>query len=239
MANQPQKYETQQVKTVRGFEAKKISEMEKDGWELVEQESGKVRTTLSFRRAKKPFSIKSVIGIAAATIVIVSVIVVGTLNESKDAPEQESASPAPTQVQPEQTPGEPTQESEQPLTVETNEDLAILLSNSNNNTYDFWDEFYLKYKRRLIEFDGNIALMQKNRDFKYTYDVLIEAGDYSETSSVGAPFRALRVVVPFGWKKTNPDDLIDQGTNVHVVARIWDYSEGQSFEIKLESTTVR
>jgi WD40 repeat protein len=241
MANQTQKYETQKVKVLRGLEAKKISEFEKDGWELISQEKGKLRSELSFRRPKKPISKSTILGGLALVLIGVLGITYATLSETAVPSNQSSETSVKegTETKNDDEVVDSATEEEQVLTVENSQDLKTLLSNSNDNTYEFWDEFYKKYKSRTIEFDGNIALMEKNPDFDYTYDVLIEAGDYSETSSIGAPFRALRVVVPFGWKKTDQDDQITQGTNVRVVAKIWDYNEGQSFDIKLVSTTVR
>lgn len=240
MADKPLKFETEEVKVLRGFENKKIDEFELDGWELVSQKQGKLRTTLNFRRPKKPIPMKNILGGAALVLIGVISITFASLAENENAPAESSETKISQEATPEETPAaEKTPEAEPIMTVENNEDLATLLSNSTDNTYAFWAAFYEKYKGRTIEFDGNIALMEKNPDFKYTYDVLIEAGQYSETSSIGAPFRALRVVVPFGWKKTNQDDVIVQGTNVRVVATIRGYNEAQTFDIWLVSTTVR
>lgn len=240
MAEKPLKFETEEVKVLRGFENKKIDEYELDGWELVSQKQGKLRTTLNFRRPKKPIPMKNILGGAALVLIGAISITFASLAENENAPAESSETKVTQEATPEETPAaEKTPEAEPIMTVENNEDLATLLSNSTDNTYTFWAAFYEKYKGRTIEFDGNIALMEKNPDFKYTYDVLIEAGQYSETSSIGAPFRALRVVVPFGWKKTNQDDVIVQGTNVRVVATIRGYNEAQTFDIWLVSTTVR
>ena len=48
------KYEYKTVQTVRGTDGLVISKMQKDGWELVEQLPGRLRTTLNFRRPKRP-----------------------------------------------------------------------------------------------------------------------------------------------------------------------------------------
>lgn len=238
MEEKPIRYEKQEVKTLRGLEAKSIEKMEQDGWELVSQDKGKLRATLNFRRPKKPISKKTILLGASAAGVLAAIVIFGAITAEHEgatpttqerASEEATEAPAP----------KPTEDANQILTVENNHDLATLLSNSKENTWDFWGEFYKKYKGRTIEFNGNISLLEKDPDFEFTYNALIEAGNYSETSSLGAPFRAIRVVVPFGWKKTNQDDVIIQGTNVHIVARIWDYNEAQSFEIKLVSTSVR
>ena len=238
MSEKPIRYETQEIKTLKGLEAKSIEKMEKDGWELVTQDKGKLRTTLLFRKVKQPIPKQIILIGVAASLLLVTVISLGAIFGDKSskthAPEKNSSEKIQSTPAP-----KPSENADEILTVENNSDLKMLLSNSNENTYEFWSAFFEKYKGRTISFDGNVAILEKNPDFKYTYDALIEAGNYSENSSTGAPFRALRIVVPFGWNKTNQDDLIVQGTNLHVVARIWDFNEAQSFDIKLISTTVR
>lgn len=47
------KYEHQSVKVIRGREATKVAEMQNQGWELVSQTQGKLRTEMTFHRVKK------------------------------------------------------------------------------------------------------------------------------------------------------------------------------------------
>ncbi|MCX5267228.1 hypothetical protein [Streptomyces sp. NBC_00199] len=69
------KYEFKTVRAVRGTNGLMISKMQKDGWELVEQTQGTLRrSTLSFRRPKKPLP-WPLIGALAAVLGILAVII--------------------------------------------------------------------------------------------------------------------------------------------------------------------
>ena len=127
------------------------------------------------------------------------------------------------------------------LTVENNKDLARLLSDKNGDT-DFWKEFFVKYHGRTFEFDGNIAYMTNTPGYEYTVDCLVEAGNYSETSSVGPPFRAPMINIHTGFKVEDSGDrsTLFQGDNIRIVAKLVDYnSVGQTFEIDIVSTKIR
>ncbi|GAA1758432.1 hypothetical protein [Luedemannella helvata] len=88
------KYEYKTVRTVRGTDGMVISKMQKDGWELVEQAQGTLRSTLNFRRPRKPIP-RLLIGAAAAVLVLI--VVIGVANaisaggEKKDEPDQTAA----------------------------------------------------------------------------------------------------------------------------------------------------
>lgn len=68
------KYEHKTVRTVRGTDGLVISKMRKDGWELVEQSQGTLRSALHFRRPKKPLP-WLLIGVAAAVLVILALVI--------------------------------------------------------------------------------------------------------------------------------------------------------------------
>lgn len=91
------------VKVVRGREAAKIAELTSDGWELIDQQSGPLRTELTFRkiqpqspftklaaefRALAPATRRTVIlvagGFAVAVIALVVVLTVATSGDDKD-----------------------------------------------------------------------------------------------------------------------------------------------------------
>ena len=64
------KYENKTVTTVRGMEARSVAKWEKEHWELISQNPAKLmRTTLIFRRPKKPVP-KWVWAVVAAAVVI-------------------------------------------------------------------------------------------------------------------------------------------------------------------------
>ena len=74
------------------------------------------------------------------------------------------------------------------LTVKNNEDLAAVLA-VKDETDPIIGEFAKKYAGRTIEFDGNIANMMQHGNYKTRYDILIYAGDYSETTAIGPNFK--------------------------------------------------
>ena len=105
------KYEYKTVRPVRGTDAWVISKMQKDGWELVQQVPGTLRSTVDFRRPKKPQP-WLLIGAAAAVLVILAVVI-GTASALSGGDEKKhesdkstaavsekpSATPAPTAVE--------------------------------------------------------------------------------------------------------------------------------------------
>jgi hypothetical protein len=240
MAEKPVKFETQEVKALRGFEAKTIEKYELDGWELISQEKGKLRTTFNFRRPKKPIPMNLILGGAALTLIVVAGITFGSLSENSDTSNENAETQVTQEAESEKTPTvEPTPELEPNLTVDNNKDLARLLADKRGDTA-FWQTFFDKYEGRTLEFDANVGYLELHKDYEYTYDALILAEDFDENSQVGPPFRVEAIVGSYGWHKTNPDDFITIGTNIRIVAELYDYNNrGETFELKIVSTTVR
>ena len=84
--------------------------------------------------------------------------------------------------------------------------------------------------------------MTNTPGYEYTVDCLVEAGNYSETSSVGPPFRAPMINIHTGFKVEDSGDrsTLFQGDNIRIVAKLVDYnSVGQTFEIDIVSTKIR
>lgn len=238
MEEKPIRYETQEVKTLRGLEAKSIEKMEQDGWELVSQDKGKLRTTLNFRRPKRPLPKNLIIVGSAAAIILATVVTIGAITEDKH-----SVNPTPKETATEEVVKTPTPtpsaDQDQILTVENNKDLAtILLPKSEDSS--LWQAFYDKYKGRTIEFDANVADMRLLGDSQYTYTVLFYPGNYSDVTAYGPPMRDQRVVIPYDWHRKNPDDVIVYKSNIRLVAKIVDYNSDTSvFDINIEGTSER
>jgi hypothetical protein len=95
MADVEMKYVNKTVTTLRGMEARSVAKWEKEGWELVSQTPAKLlRTTLIFRRPKKPIP-KWVWAAVAATVVILGLgITFATIQESNQDHQQAEASPS-------------------------------------------------------------------------------------------------------------------------------------------------
>ncbi|WP_141718927.1 hypothetical protein [Curtobacterium sp. ER1/6] len=80
------RYETKTVNAIRGSEGKTRSKMEQDGWELVQQNQGAFRSSLVFRRPKKPLPKKAlVIGGSLAAVAVIGILI-GAITEEDPAP---------------------------------------------------------------------------------------------------------------------------------------------------------
>lgn len=135
---------------------------------------------------------------------------------------------------------EPPVESESEiLTVENNEELATLLKSSD---YEIISAFAKKYKGRTIEFDANIAYMAPYKNYKTRYDILINTGDYSETTQVGPSFKFEDVNVTHDLYLTgdNIPEHIKAGLNIRVTAKVVEFNENTGvFFLKPVSTKMR
>jgi hypothetical protein len=126
------------------------------------------------------------------------------------------------------------------LTVKNNEDLAAVLA-----VKDSWDpivgDFAKKYAGKTIEFNGNIADMMQHGDYTTRYDILIYAGDFSETTAIGPSFKFEDVNVS-DLKLTGSEipENIGTGQNLHITAVVEEYNENSGFLfLKPISTEIR
>ncbi len=108
------------------------------------------------------------------------------------------------------------------LTIANNPELAALLEGSDCG--DTVAAFADKYRGRNIEFDGNIAHVAPHDGAQTRYDLLVYAGDYSETTAKGPSFQ-FRDVGTSDLHLTGPNipDSVDQGTNIHIVAEVGEF----------------
>ena len=104
------------------------------------------------------------------------------------------------------------------LTVDNCEDLANLLSSSSSDA----SSFAAAYSGRTIEFDGNIAYMVSHNGAKTRFDVLIYAGDYSETSAKG-PHMQYKDVNYYNMGASGIDS-VQMGLNVRIRAIVGSYN---------------
>src|SRR5690606_7474584 len=127
---------------------------------------------------------------------------------------------------------------ETPLTIESNADLAALLTGPSDGPTV--EAFAKKYADQLIEFDGSIGAMNPHEGYTTRYDILIANGDYSETHSNGGPsfqFRDVNITNDLHLTGDVPD-TIGVGTNVHVIARVGSFKD-PLFQLKPVETRVR
>lgn len=111
------------------------------------------------------------------------------------------------------------------LTVKNNPELAKLLRSPQDD--ELAAAFASKYASRTIEFDGNLGAMQHHDNYKTRYDMLILAGDFSETISIGPNFRFVDIspVLDLHPTAENTPDTIKVGDNLHVVARVGEFND--------------
>ncbi len=248
-------YEFTSVRAIRGMEARTIAKWHKEGWKLDTQNEGTLRTELTFRRvkAKTPWRLWA---LAAAVILLVVIIGVISGKQGGGGTSEQTASPTEAGAMPSEEPSEdsaqapeatdseaaPTQSAtEEILTAENNEDLAALLTVTDPGGAAV-AAFARKYQGRVIEFDGNIAAMANHGGYETRYDILIGAGDFSETTMTGPNFQFRDVNTTYDLHLTgsNVPDFIGPGDNLHIVAEIVEYnSMSQLFFLEPVSTEVK
>lgn len=243
------KYDINTVRTIRGTESRTRAKWENDGWEFVSQEQGTLRTQMTFRKPKTPVSWKpfAVIGGALAVVAVIIGVNVALSSGGNDAKPVESTSPTSTprieqEPSPEPTTApEPTAAPESVvLTAENNADLAALLAGPQDGPTV--EAFATKYGGQTIEFDGAIGAMNPHDGYTTRYDILISAGDYSETQWFGGPnfqFRDVNAMNDLNLTGSVPDS-IGVGNNLHVVARVGAYEPDTTlFLLEPVTTLVR
>ena len=98
MAESQVKYERKSVKAVRGLESRTIAKWQGDGWELVDQATSGVATTLQFRRPKALLPWRLIALGATAAVVLATVITIGALREGNGDTSDAQASPSATEL---------------------------------------------------------------------------------------------------------------------------------------------
>ncbi|QQE47795.1 hypothetical protein I6H91_06220 [Micrococcus luteus] len=96
-------YETRSIRAVRGMEARTIKKWEDDGWELVSQSPGKLRTEITLRRPKpRSRRVLWIIGAVVLAVVLAVIITIGVISERSATPAVVE-SPASTATAPAET----------------------------------------------------------------------------------------------------------------------------------------
>lgn len=232
MADDDIRYELKTMRTIRGTEARTTAKWQKDGWELLTQNQGRLQTQMTFRRpkAKMPVRLLAVLGgvvllIIAFAATMSAIQGAGGSPEPTTSPAQGPSAPSEqptTEPIAEPSPSEPAVE--KMLTVKNNKDLAALLEGPDQGSAV--EEFAAEYEGKLIKFDGNISSMANHGEYKTRYDILISAGDFSETHSTGPnfQFRDVNTTSDLHLTGANIPDSIGVRDNLRLVARVGDFS---------------
>ncbi|CAL9371878.1 DUF4839 domain-containing protein [Streptomyces sp. enrichment culture] len=226
------KYEYKTVQTVRGTDGLMISKMQKDGWEFVEQSQGTLRSTLTFRRPKKPIP-WPLIGAGAAALVTLAIII-GTATAFNDGDEKkdEAAKPAATasekpSAKPTPIPTAAESSAVEMITPENNSEFAALLE-----TADICDDanadFATKHEGQTVAFNGSIADMTPHGDYDTRYDFLLGPGDKGPNTAVGPAFKYENVnVAELGLTGEDVPATIGVGDKFRFVAEVGDFNAVQ------------
>ncbi|MFJ6902902.1 DUF4839 domain-containing protein [Streptomyces griseoluteus] len=179
------KYEYKTVRALRGTDGLVISKMQKDGWEYVEKEQGKLRSALDFRRPKKPVPWLLIGG--AAAVVVILVVVIGVASALGGGDEKDEKPAGSTVAATKKPSARPTPTASAPITPEADPEFAALLKG------DSCDEanaaFATKHQGEKIAFDGSIVNMMPHGDYHTRYDLLLGPGDRGSNTAVGPAFK--------------------------------------------------
>lgn len=138
-----------------------------------------------------------------------------------DAADDEALSPSPS------TPASTEAEAPiAPLTIENSPELAVVLALTDYCSPDI-AAFAAAHAGEQIEFDGSIGAMNPHGESASRFDILIGAGDYSETTSIGPAFqfRDVNTTSDLNYADAGRPDSIGVGDNLRVVAEIDRYEE--------------
>ena len=185
-------YEQRTARAMRGMESRTIKKWQDDGWELVSQTQGKLQTEITFRRPKpKSRRLPWIIGGAAFALILGTVITIGVISERNAAAESAEGTTSPTQPAPEdELAPEPTQAEPTPasapesavLTPENSPEFAAILALGDYCSPDI-AAFAAAHSGDTIAFPGYIGAINPHDSATTRYDILVGAGDFSETSA--------------------------------------------------------
>lgn len=156
----------------------------------------------------------------------------------KQAPTNESPTPATTHSTPPLTP-DPTP-STTILTIDNNSDLATILT-----TKDPLDPsiatFANTYQGQLIEFDGFVADVAPHGNYENHFDYLILAGDFNPSTEIGPYFQFSNInYTEFNFPEGSAPESVPEGVNLHIVAKVGKYTpQSGLFQLDPVSTTIR
>ncbi|MEW2070503.1 DUF4839 domain-containing protein [Streptomyces sp. NPDC007346] len=236
------KYEYKTVQTVRGTNGLVISKMQKDGWELVEQAQGTLRSTLEFRRPKKPQP-WLLIGTVAAGLVVLA-IVIGVASALSDGSEKKDASDKPAAAASESPSATPTPVAAEPaatevITPQNNPEFAALLKADNCDDANL--DFASRYEGQTVAFNGSIVAMTPHGDYDTRYDFLLGPGDEGPNTGIGPAFKYEDVNISnLNLTGKEIPAAIGAGDKFRFVAAVGEFSADQClFYLKPVSTETR
>ncbi|MFE6805079.1 DUF4839 domain-containing protein [Streptomyces sp. NPDC057681] len=234
------KYEYKTVQTVRGTDGLVISKMQKDGWVLVEKAQGTLRSTLSFRRPKKPHP-WLLIGTAAAVLVILAIVIGASSvfsggGEKKDESDKSTAAAG---EKPSATPTTAESAATEVITPQNNPEFAALLKADSCDDANL--DFATKHGGQTVAFNGSIVNMAPHGDYDTRYDFLLGPGDKGPNMTAGPAFKYEDVNI-FDLKLTGKKipATVGAGDKFRFVAKVAKFNADQCvFFLDPVSTEIR
>ncbi|MFC7530231.1 DUF4839 domain-containing protein [Actinoplanes sp. GCM10030250] len=228
------KYEYTTARAVRGTDSMVISKMQKDGWEFVDQTPGMLRSTLNFRRPKKPVPWR-LIGAGAAVLAVLAIAggVASAFSDGSASGEGEAkvdlaTTTAAASEEPSTRPTPSARESpaSKVITARNNPEFAALLKADSCD--DVNGEFATKYAGRTVTFNGSIVNMASYGDDDTRYDLLVGPGDKGPRTTVGPNFTFENVNV-FDLNLTGEKipDTVGEGDKFRFVAEVLEFKTNQ------------
>ncbi|WIE82813.1 DUF4839 domain-containing protein [Curtobacterium sp. MCPF17_021] len=219
------------------MESRTRTRWEQDGWELVSITQGRLQSQLEFRRPKKRIGRRTLLAVGAGAAALVVVIVLGATgvfggDEDVPAEAKASANSVAPSTEPANTAGSPsepspTTDTTEVITAENSPQFAALLQltdTCDTSIAEFADES----EGRTVRLDGSIAAMAPHDGAKSRYDILIGAGDFSETSAPGPAFQFNDVNTTYDMHYTGETPYgIGVGTNLAITAEVREYNADQ------------
>lgn len=223
------KYEYKTVQTVRGTDSRVISKMQGEGWELVEQSQGMLRSTLSFRRPRKP--LPWLLIRTATAVLVVLAIVIGTAAALSNGGEKKDESVKPTAAASEEPPATSTptptaSAATEVITPQNNQQFAALLKKDYCDNAN--QDFATKYKGQTVAFNGSIENMAPSGDHDTHYDILLGPGDMGPNTAVGPAFKYQDVnILDLKLAGKKIPTTIRAGDKFHFVAKVGEFNATQ------------
>ncbi|MBQ0991548.1 DUF4839 domain-containing protein [Micromonospora sp. H61] len=236
------KYEYKTVRPVRGTDGWVISKMQKDGWKLVQQAPGALRSTVDFRRPKKPQP-WLLIGAAAVVLVILAVVIgaASALSGGDEKKDESDKSTAAVSEKPSATPAPTAAESAatEVITPQNNPEFAALLKADSCDDANL--AFATRHEGKTVAFNGSIVNMVPHGDYDTRYDFLLGPGDKGPNTAVGPAIKYEDVNI-LDLKLTGKQipATVGEGDTFRFVAEVGEFKPAQClFFLDPVSTEVR
>lgn len=232
MADDTVKYQNKTVQAIRGTEARSISKWEAQGWELVDQTSGKIRTTLNFRKPAPRVPWLPIAALLGVGVLILGVVgIVSLFQDGDDVPESTpaaSSTPKPSETaaeEPEET-RTSSEDANEVITAQNDDKFAAVLAADSECARSI-QTFAKENAGRMVEFDASIADLANHGSYDTRYDILIVPGDKGAQTTVGPYFKYEDVgIFDLNFAGQVPNRF---GTNdkLHLVAEVGSYRRQQ------------